>query len=187
MPDAATLQAISIITTVVLAFVGYMVTYFNNIRIENRKAQVKFVSDQVQYLYGPLFSLSHASDQAWIAFRSRCRPGGSFFGDPRKPPPTPQELEQWRLWMSEVFMPINLNMEEAIIQHAHLIEEETMPKSFLALLAHVEVYKAVIKGWQSGDFSQHTSYLNFPESFRNNVTKTFETLKHRQFELIGKA
>ena len=50
MPDTATLQAISIMATVVLAFIGYIVTYLNNIRLENRKAQVKFISDQVQNL-----------------------------------------------------------------------------------------------------------------------------------------
>jgi hypothetical protein len=159
MPDQATLQTISITATVVLAFTGYIITYFNNLRLEKRKAQVKFISDQVQNLYGPLFSLSHASSEAWKSFRSRCRPGGAFFND--HSPPSDQELEQWRLWMSEVFMPINLNMEKIIVENAHLIEGVAMPRPFLSLLAHVEVYKVVMSKWEKNDFSEHTSYLRF--------------------------
>ena len=88
--------------------------------------------------------------------------------------------------MSEVFMPINRRMENVIIENAHLIEGKEMPKSFLDLLAHVEVYKAVMKRWEMNDFSEHASYLNFPEEFRNNVYYTYESLKHRQMELMGR-
>jgi hypothetical protein len=77
---------ISLITTVLLAFIGYVVTYFNNVRLENRKSRLKYISDQIQFLYGPLFSLSHTADVAWSSFRSRCRPGGAFFGRPPPPP-----------------------------------------------------------------------------------------------------
>jgi len=173
-----------VVITITLAFIGYFVTYINNIRIEKRKARIKFVSDQLQYLYGPLYSLSQASTQAWASFRSRCRPNGPFFG--RSPSPTEQELEQWRLWMSWVFMPLNLDMEKAIVGNAHLIDGENMPDSFKALLAHIEVYKIVLKKWESGDFSEHTSYLNYPDGFINDISEKFAALKRRQVVLIGK-
>jgi hypothetical protein len=174
-----------VVVTVLLAFVGYAATYFNNVRLEQRKARLKFVSDQLQYLYGPLFSLNSASDEAWTAFRSRCRPGGAFFraGDP----PTEDELKQWRMWMQEVFMPINLQMRNAIIENTHLVEGKGMPQSFRDLLAHVEVYRITIKRWEGGDFSDHTSYLNFPDDFRREVRTTFQMLKGRQVGLIGGA
>lgn len=184
MPDTATLQAISIMATVVLAFIGYIVTYLNNIRLENRKAQVKFISDQVQNLYGPLFSLDAASKEAWTKFRSRCRPHGAFFND-YPYPPNNDELKEWRLWMLEVFMPLNLKMEKVIIENAHLIEGAEMPKSFQELLAHVEVYRVVLKKLENKDFSEHTSYLNFPDAFHLDVARTFSLLKRRQMALIG--
>ena len=169
--------------TVLLAFVGYVVTYFNSVRLEQRKAKLKFVSDQLQYLYGPLFSLNSASIEAWTAFRSRYRPGGPFFrqGDP----PSEEELKQWRLWMQEVFMPLNLQMRQAIIENTHLVEGDGMPQSFRDLLAHVEVYKITIKKWEAGDFSEHTSYLDFPSEFRREVQAQFAMLKSRQAGLIG--
>jgi hypothetical protein len=183
MPDQATIQAISIATTVALAFVGYIITYSNNLRADNRKARVGFISDQLQYLYGPLFSMSQAASEAWDSFRSKCRPDGSFFDD--SPPPTSDELVQWRLWMSEVFMPINLKMETIVIDNAHLIEGTEMPKPFQDLLSHVEAYKPVMKKWTNGDFSEHTSSLNFPDDFGDYVSRTFQSLKRRQSELIG--
>jgi hypothetical protein len=176
-------DAISIIVTVVLAFLGYIITYFNNVRIENRKAQVKFISDQIEKLYGPLYSMSKAGEEAWRSFRSRCRPTGAFF-DPRNPP-TPQELEQWRLWMSEIFMPLHLKMENVITANAHLIEGGLMPQSFMRLLAHVEVYKIVARKWAQGDFSEHTAYFDFPREFDVYVSAVFESLKRRQVKLIG--
>src|SRR5208283_2687448 len=169
--DAATIQAISVGATVALAFIGYIVTYANNVRIENRKERLKFISNQLQYLYGPLYSLSNASDVAWKTFRSRCRPGGAFFST--QPPPSEEELQQWRLWMTEVFMPINLKMEKAIIENSHLIEGNITPRSFQEFLAHVEVYKAVIKKWERGDFSEHTSYLNFPDEMQEEVASVY--------------
>jgi hypothetical protein len=54
MPNSPVLQAITLIATVSLAFIGYIITYLNNLRLENTKARVKFISDQVQNLYGPL-------------------------------------------------------------------------------------------------------------------------------------
>jgi hypothetical protein len=183
MPEAATVQMISVVTTVALAFVGYIVTYLNNVRLEERKAKLKYISDQLQYLYGPLFSLSNASTQAWEAFRTKFRPDGAFFDDDS--PPEDHELQQWRLWMTEVFMPLNLKMEKAIIENAHLIESSGMPSSFRDLLAHTEVYKAIIKKWERGDFSEHTAYLNFPDALHPLVKRTYESLKRRQSELIG--
>jgi len=181
MLDKDTLQAVSIVATIIVAFGGYLLTYRNGLKLERQKAQMKFVSDQLQYLYGPLFSLRAASHSAWLSFRSRCRPGGAFFG--REPQPNEQELKEWRLWMSEVFMPLNLKMEKAIIENAHLVEGGEMPPSFQELLAHVEVYKAVMKRWEVGDFGEHIAYINFPSTFDETVVETFKTLKQRQARL----
>ena len=98
-------------------------------------------------------------------------------------------IKSWRsgdFGMSNIFMPINLKMEQVIVENAHLIEGVAMPAPFLELLAHVEVYRAVIKKWEKNDFSEHTSYLDFPQEFEDYVSHAFVSLKRRQFHLIGK-
>jgi hypothetical protein len=169
--------------TIALAATGYVATYLNSVRLENRKSRLKYISDQIQYLYGPLFSLTQASGRAWVSFRSRCRPGKAFFG--QGSPPTEGELKEWRLWMSEVFMPLNLQMEKVIIENAHLIEGAGMPKSFQELLAHVEVYRAVLKKWELNDVSEHASYLNFPADLSSYVGTVFAALLERQTRIIN--
>lgn len=184
MSDSETLQVISVTTTIALAFIGYIVTYHNNVKLENRKAKLKYISDQLQYLYGPLFSLSNASNTAWITFRSRYRPKGAFFSADN--PPTQEELEQWIVWVSEVFMPINTKIEKSIIENAHLIEGREMPIEFKDFLAHVESYKATLKNWERGDFSSYTSLVNFPDGFHDHIGSVYAILKWKQITLIEK-
>ena len=169
-------------TTVALAAVGYVVTYANSVRLENRKTRLKHLSDQIQYLYGPLFSLSHASQQAWRSFRSRHRPGRPFFepGDPL----SADELWAWRLWMVEVFMPLNLQMEKVIVDNAHLIEGAEMPQPFTDLLAHVEVYRIVLRKWTLNDLSEHTAYLEYPKALDTYVAETYHALTRQQTKLL---
>jgi hypothetical protein len=169
--------------TVAGATVSYLVTYSIGVHTDNRNARAKLLSDQIQFLYGPLFSLQHASTQAWLSFSSRHRPGRSFFGS--EPDLSQDELASWRLWMNEVFMPLNVQMEAAIVANAHLIEGATMPKEFLDLLAHVEVYRVVQGKWKMGDYSEHTSYINYPEEFGAYVERTFKKLTREQTKLLG--
>jgi hypothetical protein len=175
------------------AILAAVIAYGFNIRLEKRKAELKFISDQLQYLYGPMMALSHAARQAWGKFREECRPSGPFFDE--FDPPTKEELEKWRLWMSEVFMPINLKMEKIIIENAHLLDSKSMPSSFQLLLAHIATYRAVMKKWHdcpiSSDtsfdeiVSQNTARLNFPRQLDSEVTEIFNKLKDRQSKLIG--
>lgn len=178
-----TIPSLTLITTIALAFIGYFVTYLNSLRLERQKAHLAFLGDQLHHLYGPLFSLNCASRNAWRDFRSRCRPGKAFFGI-SSDQPTPEELSQWRLWMTEVFMPLNLQMEKVIVENAHLIEGSGMPDEFLEFLSHVEVYKVVIRRWIDGDFAQHTAYINFPDKFGPYVTETYTNLKSEQARLL---
>ena len=172
------------LAAVVAVAIGWIITYANSLRLERQKAQIKFVSDQLQFLYGPLFSLSSASFTAWQEFTSTWPPGReAFFGI--DPPPTEEELKQWRLWMSEVFMPLNLRIEKAIVENAHLIEGGDMPAEFKQFLAHVAVYKIVLKSWERNDFTRHIAHGNYPRDFDETVAKTFRNLKRRQTQLIG--
>ena len=175
--------------TVGLTVLGLFVAYANNLRLEKRKAEMKFLSDQLQYLYGPLFALTQAADEAWNSFMSKCRPGEKyFFGG--KHPLMPEDFKLWRLWMAEVFMPINLKMEEAVVQNTHLIEGGVFPDSFRDLIAHVEGYKVIRKKCATDDFSDqesdHVSSLNYPDGFNEDIKTTFAKLKVRQARLLGR-
>jgi hypothetical protein len=144
---------LTITVSVVLAVVGYIATYVYGLRLAQRKDRLDRVNRQLSEFYGPLLALVSASQSSWEAFRGRYRPvPRSFWSD--DPPPTAEDQAIWRLWVTEVFMPLNLEMVDVVTHHADLLDERQMPPGLLTLCAHVASYKPVVKQWETGDFSE---------------------------------
>jgi hypothetical protein len=171
--------------TVILAFSGYLITYLNNVRLSQRAGRLERVNRQLAELYGQLFALSQASDRAWQAFRRKYRYGKMYFDEGA--PPTVEELEAWRLWMSTVFMPNNLRMYELVLSKSDLLIESEMPQCLLDFCAHVTAYQTVMKKWEINDFSEHTSLIPYPaKSLNEYIRKSYVGLKAEQQRLLGK-
>jgi hypothetical protein len=186
-------QAIGIFAAAAVALIGFFATYINNILLERRKANIAFISGQLEKLYGPLLALSSSTDQAWKQFQSRNRPGKDYYFDDEDPP-TEAQAREFRHWMNLVLMPMNIKMQEVIAGNAHLIEGSAMPDPFLDFLAHVQEYRAVIAKWKPEDAgaaltkrAANTSGLNFPKAFDAYVKDKFNELKARQNELLAKS
>jgi hypothetical protein len=185
-PDLITMDwktTITLLVTVALALVGYLIKYLNDLVIVRRKDRLERINLQLKNLYGPLYATAHASETAWQAFRSAYRPGKPFFYS--TPPPNEEELVAWRLWMVEVFMPLNLRLEKVIVDNGDLIMERQMPDCLLRLCAHVAAYKPVIKKWQAADYSEHMSLSPYPEDLLQYVESCYSTLKAKQSVLLG--
>lgn len=74
------------------------------------------------------------------------RPGGkSSFA--HEPPPTPEELTEWRLWVTTVLLPNIKAMRDLVIKHADLLSEPGMPPLLLQLCAHVSGYEVTAARW----------------------------------------
>jgi hypothetical protein len=169
--------------TLLIGLAGFIITYLNNVRIERKKAEIKFVSDQIERLYGPLFSLTKASEAAWNSFVSR---GTNLVLDAKLSPITIEDnLNDWRIWVNEVFMPINNKIETAIVTNCHLIEVSEMPKPFIDFLTHVEVYKAVVKKWETDQSQEYHAYIDYPINFQTHIYKEYARLKSKHSKLIG--
>ena len=55
-----TVEATAIVVSVLVALIGYVVKYFNDLRLAQRKDRLDRVSHQLSDLYGPLFALNAA-------------------------------------------------------------------------------------------------------------------------------
>lgn len=175
----------TLFVTVALAFAGYVATYRNGVKLAQRKEHLERVERQLRELYGPLFALVRSSGEAWKGFRTIYRPGLESYWR-SLPKPTEQEAAVWRLWMAEVFMPLNSKMAELVTEHADLIEESEMPACLLTLCAHVYGYRAILCAWKQGDFSQHLSVVDFPgEELRAYTGQHYNRLKNEQAVLLG--
>jgi hypothetical protein len=182
-PQIATLSV-----TVMLAFVGYLATYLNNLRLAQRKDRLERVERQLRDLYGPLLSVSESSTRAWQAFRSKYRPGRGFWRlNDQHDEPTADEAAAWRAWMTSVFTPLNEETARVITAHADLIEEPEMPECLLELYAHVAAYRPIVERWRTGDFSEHAPLLNFPtDSLLKYARGHYRSLKREQASLLGR-
>jgi hypothetical protein len=175
---------LSLAVPAAVAVIGLGVKYRNDLAIARRKDQLERTNQQLRRLYGPLYAIERAEGEAWAAFRSLYRSNKSFWKS--DPPPSAAEQAAWRLWMVEVFHPMNLRMERVIIENADLLEDDQIPECLLALCAHVAAYKAVLKQWEQGDYSRNLSVIDFPrQALREYVTSRYNDLKFRQGKLLS--
>ena len=180
---------VTTVVTISLAFAGYIITYFINIRLEQRKARLERVNRQLKDLYGPLFALRQASSRAWASFNSILNakyPTGSkaVFVDNEES--HPDKMKLWVRWMETVFMPLNEKIYELIETNSDLLIEEEMPQCILDFLAHVAAYKVVKRQWMEGDYSEYTSVINYPREIDNYAIQSYEKLKKEQTKLLGR-
>jgi len=172
--------------SVLLATIGYIATYLNNLRLAQRKDRLDRLDRQLRDLYGPLLALVNASTTTWQAFVRAYVETDFFRGGLPVALENEENAAHWRHWMSTVFMPLNEEMARIVLAHTDLMEDAVMPQCLLALTAHVHGYRGVVKAWERGDFSQHFSLVAFPApELLGYVSEHYQTLKRRQALLLG--
>jgi hypothetical protein len=174
----------ALMVAIVAAIVAAVLKWAVDLWTARRKDRLERIDRQLGNLYGPLYALVRTGDAAWKEFRARYRPGQSYWHS--EPPPTPEEAEAWRLWMLEVFMPLNLRIEELIVGNADLLDEDDMPQCFLDLCAHVAAYKVIVQRWEKQDYSEPVGPIKFPgRALLGYVERRFRQLKKAQVRLLG--
>ena len=180
-------SSLTIAVSVWIAAGGWIFAYLHGRKTATRAARLERVNRQLGLFYGPLLATLESGDAAWRAFWRKYRPAhgqDAYFAAGY--PLTDEELRRWRLWMTEVFHPNNLQIESLINSHLELIVEDEMPREFTDALAHIAVYRAVIARWAQNDFSEHTSVINFPSAELIALVKpTYKALKAEQLGLIS--
>ena len=176
---------ITLFVSVLLAVSGYVATYSYNLRLAQRKDRLEHINRQLSDLYGPLVALATAGNTSWRGFRKLYRPGVyGYWGS--EPPPTDEEAAAWRLWMTEVFMPLNERIFEVVTNNAELLVESQMPQPLLDVCAHVAGYRPVLRSWKEGDTTRNTSTSEFNSLGLEEYALTrFEALKLEQRQLMG--
>ncbi|MCZ0990495.1 hypothetical protein [Streptomyces diastatochromogenes] len=176
----------TVIVTVGLALIGYLATYLNGLRLAQRQARLTRVNQQLSDFYGPLFALMEANSRTYDTWSVKyARPDGS---DPfrHETPPTEQELAEWRIWATTVFIPNIKAMRDVVVTKADLLIEEEMPDALLQLCAHVSGYEITAARWAQGNYEEHLSVITFPgRALREYIRDRFTQLKREQARLLG--
>lgn len=169
--------------TIFMGIMGFIAAYVQTVQTSQRRERLEWVNRQIAELYGPLLALMCASTATWEAFRKKYRPGKAFFE--MNDPPTEEEKEIWRTWMSKVFMPINEKAYNLIILKGDLIATDDLPQCMLDLCAHVLAYRVTLARWEEHDFSEHLSLLRYPTHMAEHCKSIYGQLKREQTKLTG--
>jgi hypothetical protein len=86
---------------------GFAASYFNSKLIEERKARIERVNDQLREFVGPLLATVATSHSAWAAMIAQSGVAAREFtarvaADPHSP-----EAETYRAWFTSVLQPLN--------------------------------------------------------------------------------
>ena len=166
--------------TIFLAFVGYMMTFLSARMLARRRDKLKLVNRRLNEFYGPLYVASKAGNIAYKALlikqgKTKCHPIRD------------EELEEWVLWMRTIFMPLNDVRERIIIEKAYLVIEEEMPQCLLEFVTHVVGYKALLRKWADGNFTERRSMIGWPPEFDGYVERSYAVLNAEQTALLHSA
>jgi len=164
--------------TVILAFIGYLATFMSARMLARRRDKLRLVNRRLNEFYGPLYVAGQAGH---IAYRSLLKKQGKT----QSFPILDEEMKEWTLWMTTIFMPLNDVREKIIIEKAYLVIEEEMPQCLLEFVTHVVGYKAVLAKWAEGDFSERRSTIGWPPEFDGYVQRSYAALKAQQTSLVN--
>jgi hypothetical protein len=173
---ATSLQNAAVLT-IILAFVGYLVTFLGSRVLARRADRLKLVNKRLNQFYGPLYVASQAGNSA---YRSLLKKQGKTQCHPIRD----EDLKEWVLWMTTIFMPLNDIREKIIIEKAHLIVEQQMPPCLLEFVTHVVGYKAVLAKWADSDYTERRSTIGWPPEFDRYVERSYAALKAQQMRLL---
>lgn len=165
------------VLTVFLAFVGYLVTFWFTRMMARRSDRLRLVDQRLNDFYGPLYVATVAGN---IAYQSLLKKQGKTQCHPIRD----EDLKEWMLWVTTIFMPLNDVREKIIIENAHLIVEEQMPQCLLDFVTHVVGYKALLAKWGEGDFTERRSMIGWPPEFDAYVERSYKALKAEQTGLL---
>lgn len=171
-----------ILATVIVAFTGYLFTYWSNLRNARHQAELELVNRRLNKFYGPLYIIVRTTDIAYQEHLSKQR---NQIHEPHRKLST-KEREDYRAWVMGVYSPMAEKLSELILNGAHLIREEKMPLALLNLIAHVSVTKALIYKLETGDYSELNPTIDYPfKEIMAYAEKSYSELKAQQLKLIG--
>ncbi|KAL4856782.1 hypothetical protein ACK3TF_002845 [Chlorella vulgaris] len=173
-------------TVLLPAFLGWLFTYYNSKKTDERKAQIDRINDQVRQLYGPLLACVHASRSAYAAMVRQHSPDGTVQGfiNALQSSPEGGVGEAYRRWMKVVLQPLNEKAADIVVNHVDLLRTPYIDPLLLQLVAHVSANKVILRRWEEGSVREWSA-ISYPNQLLDYVTTEFKRIKRKQSELLG--
>ncbi|ACK73531.1 hypothetical protein PCC7424_5181 [Gloeothece citriformis PCC 7424] len=167
---------------------GWLVNHILTARRERHKQQTEallnYVERQLEDLYGPLAFLVYEGRRT---FQDLLDTLGRKYIFIENQPLSEKDLKTWLFWVENSFLPLNEKIQKLLMTKTHLIEGSHFPESYLVFLDHHNSWLIQHERWkkENVEYSWH-SKVNWPEQFEKDIIKSFELLKTKHSNLLGK-
>ena len=150
-----------------------------------REKRLEEVEKKLRNLYGPLHILRISGERSFMEFKSRYFPNRErLFWDGIEP--TEEEYKSWRIWVENVLLPNNLEIERCILENSELVDEDQIPEPMKDFLVHSAAVKALVARWNAGLYDEYHSASSFPVEFNSYIERAYHRLRKRRQQLIRK-
>jgi hypothetical protein len=178
-------MTLTLTITIVLALAGYLATYLNNALTEKRRQRLELTNKRLNNFYGPLFVAVEVARASVKGFFTTIGRNIDVDKDlPLTEPFNRKDEAEYRLWVENVFLPMNEWCAKVIRENAYLVKEKEMPACVLEFMSHVSTYQAITAKWRKKDYSQTYSVIPYPGSLGNYARESYKALKEEQLKLL---
>lgn len=174
-------------TWLVPALGGYLFTFYNSLKTDQRNHTISRINEQVKDFYGPLLACITASKSSYDAMIRQNSPDGTVqsFVNAIKENPEGREGVIYRDWVVTVLQPLNEKGAKTIINNLNLLESPTIvPPCVLQFVAHVSSLRVVIEHWKKGNISEW-SVVSYPNDLLDVISEDFRRIAKKQQALLG--
>jgi hypothetical protein len=175
---------------------GYLFTFYNSLKQDQRNHSIARIHEQVKEFYGPLLACISASKSSYDAMVRQHSPNGTVdsFLHAIRTNPSGHEGCMYRDWVKNVLQPLNEKAADTIINNLNLLEspeyvgeegvKHVVPPSMLQFVAHVSSLRVIIKQWEDGKVGEWSA-VSYPNDLLDIIQKDFTRLKKKQRRLLG--
>ena len=171
-----------------MTITGWLVSHNLDLRrqraLHQLRSRIEFIEKQLEQLYGPLNILVLESERSFKELlRVLPRAGSVVFEDGKDL--TPEEQETWRFWVEQDLLPRNERIKDLLMTKMHLVDGNSIPKSYLRFIDHHNAWAIHHRRWQkSGIVYEWRSPTSWPKDFGTDIQRTFERLKQGYAQAI---
>lgn len=165
---------------------GFLASYFNSKLIEERKARIERVNEQLREFVGPLLATVATSHSAWAAMIAQTGMSARAFQEAVAADPKGSEAAAYRAWMTSVLQPLNEKAAALVFERIDLLDDVAAVPELMQLVAHTCTTRVVLQRWKEGDLSAR-SRVSYPDTLLAWSQRTFLKAKKQQASLLGTA
>jgi hypothetical protein len=182
IPESVLPAMIGALVGGVVTVLGWITNYYlgrsKDIDIRQREARLRYIQQQIEEFYAPLWSLAEQSRIVHEVARQRLPIRADGFTDSSRF--TPQDDEIYRFFNENYYLQINSQIAEIIRKKVYLLYDGILPQSFTDFFEHQIISESLYQLWkEKGIDSSIVKGKAYPPQFNKDIKATLDDLRQQ--------